>query len=72
MLGKIILDLPPSPGNPRNSEGAMLRLNDGSILFIYSRFCGSDAADDAAADLYALISDDEGEHFHSLDRKSVV
>ena len=66
MLGKIILDLPPSPGNPRNSEGAMLRLNDGSILFIYSRFCGSDAADDAAADLYALISDDEGEHFHSL------
>ena len=38
MLGKIILDLPPSPGNPRNSEGAMLRLNDGSILFIYSAF----------------------------------
>ena len=57
MLGKIILDLPPSPGNPRNSEGAMLRLNDGSILFIYSRFCGSDAADDAAE----LLRDLEGE-----------
>ena len=63
MPGRIILDIPPSPGNPRNSEGAMLRCKDGSILFVYSRFSGTDAADDASADLWSCVSRDEGEHF---------
>ena len=66
MLGKITLDIPPSPGNPRNSEGAMLRRKDGSILFVYSHFPGSEAADDSTADLHAMVSNDEGEHFSPL------
>ena len=44
----------------RHSEGAFLRLRDGSILFVYSRFTG-DSADDAPSDLCAMRSFDEGE-----------
>lgn len=63
MLGRIIMDLPPRAGNPRNSEGTMLRRKDGAILFVYSRFSGQSHADDASADLWGMISRDEGEHF---------
>ena len=28
--GKIVLELPPVPGNPRNSEGAFAELGDGT------------------------------------------
>jgi hypothetical protein len=31
-----VLELPPGPGNPRNSEGAFVTLKDGRILFVYS------------------------------------
>ncbi|MDY5348033.1 MAG: sialidase family protein [Candidatus Ventricola sp.] len=53
---KHLFDLPPSPGNPRNSEGAFLALRDGRILFVYSHFSGS-VQDDAAAELWALTLD---------------
>lgn len=56
MLLKHLLDLPPVPGNPRNSEGAFLPLRDGRVLFVYSRFSGS-VQDDAAAELWALTLD---------------
>ena len=36
-LRKIVL-LPPGPGNPRNSEGDFVLLEDGRILFVYSHF----------------------------------
>ena len=41
-LGKVVAELIPSMErkNPRNSEGAFLRLKDGSVLFVYSRFKG--------------------------------
>ena len=58
---KPILDLPPSPGNPRNSEGAFLDLRDGRIVFIYSRFAGEAASDNAKARLAARLSSDGGE-----------
>ncbi|MBR4235438.1 MAG: exo-alpha-sialidase [Clostridia bacterium] len=45
----------------RNSEGAFLRLNDGGILFVYSRFTGANGYDDAACDLVCEVSRDEGE-----------
>lgn len=60
-VGRIIADHPPAPGNPRNSEGSFLTLNDGSILFVYTRFEGGDAGDYAPADIYAMTSEDEGE-----------
>lgn len=61
MLGKKILDLVPTPENPRNSEGAMLRMADGSILFAYSRYSGGTCGDHAPADIYTMSSRDEGE-----------
>ena len=64
---KVMLDLPPGPGNPRNSEGAFLGLKDGRILFVYSRFEDSShpvdrpGADEAKARLAMRISADGGE-----------
>ena len=64
---RLMLDIPPGPGNPRNSEGAFLELKDGRILFIYSRFEDSPhpvsrpGADHAKARLAARFSGDGGE-----------
>ena len=44
----------------RHSEGAFLRLKDGTILFAYSRFTGL-WNDDAPSDIVAVTSHDEGE-----------
>lgn len=44
----------------RHSEGAFLRLKDGGILFVYSRFTG-DWQDNAPSDLVRCVSYDEGE-----------
>jgi hypothetical protein len=52
------LVLQPTRDNPRNSEGAFVRLKDGRVLLVYSRFRG--AADEAAAELVARTSADEG------------
>lgn len=62
-IGKLILDLKPSENNPRNSEGAFLCLDNGDILFVYSRYKGSDASDFATADICKIVSHDRGETF---------
>lgn len=54
-----LLDLAPSPGNPRNSEGSFLPLRDGRTLFAYSHFTQG-AQDDAAAAIWALTLDEKG------------
>lgn len=51
------------PANPRNSEGSFLRLRDGRIAFVYSRYSGKSSADHAYAELACLFSSDEGETF---------
>ena len=51
----------PGEGNPRNSEGAFLRLRDGRILFAYSRYIGTDAGDDAECEIAGIYSYDNGE-----------
>ena len=38
--GRIVLDIEPTQRNPRNSEGAFITLDDGRILFAWSRFTG--------------------------------
>ena len=53
-------DIAPSPGHPRNSEGAFLPLADGRLLFIYSAFVGDTARDHTPADLAAITSCDGG------------
>ncbi len=56
----LVLSLPNSDNNPRNSEGAFITLNDGRIMFAYSRFTGDDWNDHASADIAARYSSDNG------------
>ena len=63
MLGRTICDLVPTGDNNRNSEGAFYTLKDGRILFVYSRYGAGGADDGAYADLYGMISTDQGETF---------
>ena len=53
-------ELSPGPGNPRNSEGAFLRLRDGGLLFCYSAFRGDAALDHTSADIAVIRSADDG------------
>lgn len=55
-----VISFGPDKVYTRHSEGAFLRLKDGQILFVYSRFSGS-YDDDAPSDLVAIRSADEGE-----------
>ncbi|MBQ7689112.1 MAG: exo-alpha-sialidase [Clostridia bacterium] len=61
-----VLDLARNKNNPRNSEGDFALLNDGRILFAYSRYTGESAHDDASCDVAGLISTDGGRHFTPL------
>lgn len=54
-----VLDLPPGPDNPRNSEGDFIQLKDGRLLFIYTRFTGG-SGDDSEASLVSRCSSDGG------------
>lgn len=58
--GRSVLELPPLPGNPRNSEGAFLATSDGGLVFVYSHFLGASSADHAKARLAARRSSDGG------------
>ena len=57
--GIVVCNLAPGGDYTRHSEGSFLRLKNGRILFVYSRFTGS-ADDGAPSDLVALESADEG------------
>lgn len=56
-------DVTKSDGNPRNSEGAFLRLKDGRIVYVYSRYRGDSCHDHAYCEIAAIYSSDEGETF---------
>lgn len=60
-VGREVLFLAATDGNPRNGEGSFIRLGNGSILFGYTEFLGNDRDDDAAARISAVVSEDEGE-----------
>ncbi len=60
MKDHIVLSFGPDEAYSRHSEGDFLRLNNGNLLFVYSRFTES-FDDDAPSDLVAMISPDEGE-----------
>lgn len=59
----LVHELPPTKGNPRNSEGAFLRAKNGDILFAYSRYNGISDSDNASCDIALIRSSDEGEHW---------
>ncbi len=62
MQDHLIASFGPGGEFARHSEGAFIRLTDGRILFVYSRFKNS-FHDNAASDLVACASCDEGETF---------
>jgi len=59
MENTVVLQLDPTPDNPRNSEGAFITLRDGRILFAYTRFTGG-GDDFARSDIAATESSDGG------------
>ena len=52
--------LPPKQGNPRNSEGDFIELEDGRLMFVYTHFTGGRGGDNDTAHLAARFSDDRG------------
>ncbi len=58
---RLVHDIIPKPGNPRNSEGSFLRAPNGEILFAYSAYVGNDWNDHAACNIVLIRSSDEGE-----------
>ena len=58
---KLVLDFVPQRGNPRNSEGSFIRMDDGTILFAYSRYSGDNWHDHQPSDIALIRSSDEGE-----------
>lgn len=59
-IGREVLRIEPTDAHPRHSEGSFLRLKDGRILFIYSRFNGGNGDNDPCS-LVRMYSSDEGE-----------
>lgn len=56
---RVVLNLDPSPENPRNSEGSFVTLKSGRILFFYTQFHGG-AHDNSPAHIVSIHSDDHG------------
>lgn len=57
---EITLELKPGDNNPRNSEGDFVQLNDGRLMFVYSRFFGASRSDFGSSSLAARYSEDGG------------
>lgn len=53
----------PNESDNRNSEGTFIRLKNHDILFVYTRYRGNGKDDHCEADLYGLLSSDNGESF---------
>lgn len=58
--GREVLTIHATDAYPRNTEGAFALLNDGRILYAYSRFIGG-SEDESEAEICAVFSDDDGE-----------
>lgn len=56
----VVLELRPGDNNPRNSEGDFIQLDDGRLMFIYSRFYGESRSDFGSSSLSARYSNDGG------------
>ena len=52
---KVLFELPPTKGNPRNSEGDFIRLPDGKIMFAYTRYVGTTWEDHEDSSICANI-----------------
>jgi hypothetical protein len=57
---------PATADNPRNTEGSMVRLRDGRILFAWTAFDRGQSEDHAPARIVAAQSSDGGRSWRSL------
>ncbi|WP_345326859.1 sialidase family protein [Novipirellula rosea] len=64
----VTLRLPPTSGNPRNSEGDFIQLTDGRLLFVYTHFTGG-GSDHASAHLAGRYSADGGKTWDATDTR---
>ncbi len=69
---KAVLELPPGLGNPRNSEGDMIELKDGRILFVYSHYTKGRGDDHDPAHLASRVSADGGLTWSTSDETVVA
>lgn len=56
----MVLQINPSPGNARNSEGAFVALRDGSLLFAWTKFITDTAHDFGRSQIVCRLSHDGG------------
>ena len=63
LIGREVLFLHTTKDTPRNGEGSFIRLNDGRIMFSYTRFSGGEWEDDDPASLATIYSSDDGENW---------
>lgn len=63
---QIVLRLPPSATNPRNSEGSFIQLKNGAILFVYTHFTNG-YSDFSHAYFAGRISTDGGKTWSTKD-----
>lgn len=68
MKSEIVLELNPTPGNARNSEGAFVTLNDGRLLFAWSKFLSDQGGDHEPSIIVARTSDDGGRTWNDDER----
>ncbi len=59
-------------GNPRNSEGSFLKLEDGRIAFAYSRYCGTSGHDHGDCNICMVYSHNNGETFDTEHYETLV
>jgi len=55
----LVLDIPATKENPRNSEGAFVTLKSGRVLFVYTQFYGGEG-DESPARIVSVHSDAAG------------
>jgi len=59
-IGRTVGEIFPSSRYPRNTEGAFADLNNGDVLFAFSRFIGA-SNDESDAEIASVVSHDGGE-----------
>jgi hypothetical protein len=67
LMSSLVLQLDPAPGNARNSEGAFVTLNNGDLLFAYTKYVDS-AHDNARSQIVCRTSADNGRTWSNTDR----
>jgi len=72
VIGDVVLELKHKRNNPRNSEGAFITLEDGSLLFAYSRYRGTSGADHGTATIAGRTSRDGGRTWRARDQVLVA